>query len=185
LKRLTAIFFIVLFLFNLCGYRLLFYYAQQKSDANYNALLDKEEYNESDLITLKVDLNMPYQTERADFERVDGEIDVNGIIYKYVKRKIHHGQLVLLCLPDQQKMKLQSAREDFFKISNSLIHDKGAKDSPAKSFVCKNVSSDYDQNHSEYKFIAIASQIKYSVQNDRTHLISSYHSSPEQPPELA
>jgi hypothetical protein len=57
---------------------------------------------------------MPYLAENTAFERVDGEITVDGKLFKYVKRKIHNGQLVLLCLPDEKKTKLRSASLSYY-----------------------------------------------------------------------
>lgn len=120
MKRLTAILLLVLFLFNWFGYRLLSDYLQHKADTRLEAQLDHDQYDASQLIEMRVPLNMPYQATSSDFERYDGEIEINGVHYKYVKRKIENGQLVLLCLPNETKMRLQSARDEFFKLVNDL-----------------------------------------------------------------
>ncbi len=60
-------------------------------------------------------MSVPYQIEQKDFERFDGEVNLNGKIYKYVKRKVCDGNLVLLCLPDHNKMNLETAKNDLFK----------------------------------------------------------------------
>ena len=57
-------------------------------------------------------LNIPYQVEGSQFERVDGEIALNGRIYKYVKRKVSEGNLILLCIPDAARMSLKKAKAD-------------------------------------------------------------------------
>jgi len=77
------------------------------------ASLDSNQYNDQDLLVLKVPLNIPYQMEVSQFERVDGEIALNGKIYKYVKRKVSEGNLVLLCIPDATRMSLKKAKTDF------------------------------------------------------------------------
>lgn len=56
---------------------------------------------------------MPYQVSWTAFERVDGEVTINGVIYKYVKRKVEDGQLILLCLPYYKKMSLVHASAEF------------------------------------------------------------------------
>jgi hypothetical protein len=113
LKKTTAILFFALFLFNLAGYKCWFYYLQQKEQSSLESRLDKEDYNERDLIRFTVPLNMPYQSSWTDFERVDGEVTINGIIYKYVKRKVEDGKLIVLCLPNYKKMKLAKASSEF------------------------------------------------------------------------
>ena len=53
-------------------------FAQHKNNQHLEALLDKSDYDESQLIELKVAMNLPYQTSRSSFERYDGEIELNG-----------------------------------------------------------------------------------------------------------
>jgi hypothetical protein len=113
LRKPAAIFLLFILLFNVIGYRAWFYYAEKKSDRQLEAQLDKDQYNEADLVVLKVPLNIPYQLDKSQFERVDGEIVLNGKIYKYVKRKVSEGNLILLCIPDAHKMNLKKSKTDF------------------------------------------------------------------------
>lgn len=84
------------------------------------ASLDKSEYNENDLITLSIPLNMPYQLESTTLQRVDGEISFGGKIYKYVKRKISDGILILQCLPDIHKMTLKNEKTEYGNYANDI-----------------------------------------------------------------
>jgi hypothetical protein len=111
---------LLLFMFNWFGYRLLSDYMQYQADTKLEAQLDRDQYDASRLIEMRVPLNMPYQLNSTDFERYDGEIEIDGIHYKYVKRKVEDGQLVLLCLPNDSKTQLQNASNDFFKLVNDL-----------------------------------------------------------------
>lgn len=113
--------FLALFLFNLIGYKCWFYYLQQKEKVSFEASLDKDNYDEKDLIVFKVPLSNPYQIDQSRFERVDGEINIRGVIYKYVKRKVENGQLILLCLPYYKKMKLAKALTEFSNHGNDLV----------------------------------------------------------------
>src|SRR6185295_4704314 len=97
------------------------------------ARLDKDHYNESELIELKVAIHLPYQTSWSHFERYDGEVQLNGILYKYVKRKVINDTLVLLCIPNQEKMNLQTAKNDFFKNTNDLANTDSKKSGNSKT----------------------------------------------------
>jgi hypothetical protein len=144
LKRAAAILLLLLFLFNWFGYRLLSGYLQSQADAHLEAQLDQEQYDPSQLIEMRVPLNMPYQLNSTDFERYDGDIEIDGVHYKYVKRKVENGQLVLLCLPNETKMRIQGAREEFFKMINDLpSQGKGADHS------IKNPVTEYWQQENE------------------------------------
>lgn len=185
MKKIASIILLGLLLFNWCGYRWVINIVQQQADTRLEASLDRNEYDESQLIEIKVPVNMPYQTNWAGFERFDGEIEVNGIHYKYVKRKVQDGQLILKCIPNQAKQQLESAKDNIFKATNDLQQDNTAKKSgtPAPSPV-KNVLSDYD-NHQQLCIGALsadASTRSYNMYQPQlvTQLL---HSTPEQPPE--
>lgn len=166
------------------GYRWVFNYLQQQSDKRLEASLDRNEYNEADLITITVPISLPYINNQQDFERVDGEITVEGKIYKYVKRKIADGNLVLLCLPDYNKMKIESAKDDFFKYANDLAQNNQSKKSDnSKSGVFKNLVSEF------VEFTSYFTPACFPVKHIHTNCMqpnfyaSSPHTTPEQPPE--
>ncbi|MBL7698099.1 MAG: hypothetical protein JNK79_08070 [Chitinophagaceae bacterium] len=184
MKRLTALFLAVLFLFNLAGYRLFFHYLQEKADGRYEQFLDRNKADASEMITLKVELEMPYLAENTSYERVDGEIDIDGVIYKYVKRKIHNGQLVLLCLPDQTKTKLKTASSEYFNYTNNLASHSDAKPSQKASFE-KSITSDYDQLSLTYYIGHLPRTTTFEFSQNETFVSSEHCSLPAQPPEFA
>ena len=140
LKKLATISLLVLFLFNFFGYRFIFNALQQHASAKLEAELDNNQYNSSELITLHVPLSMPYLSSSARFERVDGEITLNGKIYHYVERKVDNGELVLKCLPDKEKMTLESAKNNIAKASADASSNAEKK----SGIAFKQVISDYD-----------------------------------------
>jgi hypothetical protein len=144
LKKLAAILFLALMIFNLAGYRLLFYYAQQQSDKQVRLSLDRKLYNEEDLITIRVGLLLPYPPASTSFERIDGEISINGNIYKYVQRKVQNGEIILVCLPDKNKMRLENAKDDYFKQTNDFTTDtEQGRNGKSRSDLSKNISPEY------------------------------------------
>ena len=185
MKKIASIVLLGLLLFNWCGYRWVINMMQQNADTKLEAKLDRNEYDESQLIEIKVAVSMPYQTDWADFERYDGEIEVNGIHYKYVKRKVQDGQLVLKCIPNQTRQRLESAKDDLFKITNDLQQDNAAKKSGApNSILVKNVLSDYD-NLQQLNIPALYAAVSAQSYNlYQPELVANLlHSTPEQPPE--
>lgn len=185
MKKLSAILLIALFLFNLVGYRILFNYEQQQSDLRLEVLLDNQGYNNADLITIKVPLSLPYINNQQNFERIDGEITVNGKILKYVKRKITDGNLILLCLPDHNKMRVESAKDEFFKYTNNLVQNNHSKKSgDTKPGVFKNLLSEYTVNASDYTPAVYSMVHTYTVLLQSKFLPLSHYQLPEQPPEL-
>jgi hypothetical protein len=102
-------------LFNFYGYRLVFDCMQNHEDALLSAKLDKEQYEEAELISIKTPLHLPYYSSSPEFERAYGSVEVKGMEYRYVKRRVFHDTLELLCLPDAGKMKIRSAQNEFSK----------------------------------------------------------------------
>ena len=185
MKKVAALFFITLFLFNLFGYRLVVEYMQHKASEQLEARLDRNLYDESQLIELKIPMNLPYQTNWSAYQRYDGEIEVEGIMYKYVKRKVANDTLYLMCIPNTKKMSLETAKNDFFKLSNDLQNNDSKKSDNSKTISFKSLQGEYD----EYSFSLNAlSNFDDSMNSwppaNSENLISSPHVSPEQPPDF-
>jgi len=115
LKRLAAILFFVVVLFNFYGYRLVISYMQANSDASLEKQVDQNDYDEQQLITIKSKLDLPYYSSSAQFERTYGTITVDGTNYQYVKRRIYKDTLELLCIPNDAKTKMQSLKNELTK----------------------------------------------------------------------
>ena len=120
MRKSASIILLLILLFNMIGYRALFYYAEKQADASLEARLDKELYEENELVTVKVPLFNPYQIEQNTFERINGEININGKIFKYVKRMVSDGNLILLCIADDHKNVLKKAKSEYESASNDL-----------------------------------------------------------------
>ena len=183
MKKLATILLLALLLFNFVGYKLVFNALRQKAGKDLVSRIDHNAYNEADLITITVPLSMPYLNDSKDFERKDGEITFNGKIYHYVKEKVSQGNLVLMCLPDEQKMRIQSAKDDFSKLANELQNNTSSKKSGENSRVLKLALSDYEQ-------LQTASFNFYSTSANSTSFIDASYAlqkgegiTPEQPPE--
>lgn len=144
IKKVTAISLIALLVFNWYGYRLLMNYLGDKASFQLQAKLDRQQYDESQLVEIRVPLNMPYITDWDEFQSFEGETEINGVHYKYVKRKVERGELVLLCIPNEQKTILQDAKNNFFNLVNDLQQPTGKKDS--KDHGIKIPLSDYIAN---------------------------------------
>jgi hypothetical protein len=184
LRKIVSALLILIFLFNLFGYQLVTNYMQRKADTQLESRLDNNRYEESQLIEIKVPLNLPYQTSWSAFERYDGEVEMNGILYKYVKRKLANDTLILLCIPNQQKMDLQTARDDFFKNTNGLSQNNSKKSGNSNTGSCKKLMSEYDGiayiphiNSSRYQQV-------FSTNYLAGNLVNTPHLFPEQPPDF-
>lgn len=184
MKKITAIFFLLLFAFNWFGYRLYYDYLQHQTNQNLEALFDNNSYDESQLMELKIPVNLPYQTSWASYERYDGEITLNGTSYKYVKRKLSNDTLYLMCLPNTKQMRLETAKNDFYKISNNLAQNDNSKKSDNSKSITKNLQTVYDNSTFNLAINSLyALYPKNWLPANVANTISSPHSSPGQPPD--
>src|SRR5580765_6199633 len=87
LKRLAAILLLGLMGFNWCGYHLFSAYLENRADRQLESRLDENQYDGSQLLSIKVPAHLSYSHPSLTFERVDGQVEVGGVLYKYVKRR--------------------------------------------------------------------------------------------------
>ena len=151
MKKITAILFILILSFNFCGYRMLISLLQNKADAKLEAYIDNNNYDDSQLVEMRVEMNMPYQERHTEFERHYGEITIDGKAYTYVKRKIDGNVLVLKCIANQKRQDLKEKSDDITK-ANSGQDQQNNKQSG--SFL-KILNGDYDHKNQSYALSAL------------------------------
>jgi hypothetical protein len=184
LKKATALFLVVLFSFNLFGYVLVVEFLQNKASKELEVALDHNRYDASQLIEVKVPVSMPYQTDWSLYQRFDGEIEIGGMPYKFVKRKLSGDTLYIVCIPNSKKLHLQKARNNYFALSSDLSNT-NTKNSGSSKAAFKNLQTEYDV----YAFCQLTSLIAEKSaavwhQKEFMRLPSTYPTSPEHPPEI-
>jgi hypothetical protein len=126
LRLFAAILLWGILLFNWVGYRVLNSFMQDKADLQLEAQLDRCQYDESQLLSIKVPVaQLAYYNNSPVFERVDGQIEIGGIPYQYVKRRIYNDSLEVLCIPNRAALKLRLSRDDYFKLVNDIQRSQG------------------------------------------------------------
>jgi hypothetical protein len=169
-------------LFNWLGYQLLYSYLLQQSDKHFEARLDKNEFDENDLLTIKVPLHLPYMTDQPEFQRIDGEINLNGIQYKYVKRRVYHDSLILLCLPDKEKTKLKEAKNNYFRLVTDLQHQNSDKTKDGHTLL-KNLITDCILKQLNWTLCIITTSVHLNVLTKQNILSFQMIDKQERPPE--
>lgn len=178
LKKLFAILLLSIYLFNLAGYSLLFQHFIDDSDSQLVKQLDNNKYDDKDLVEVKVPLNMPYINNTKSYERVDGQLEHNGVHYNYVKRKIANDTLYVLCIPNVSKTQLYSAKAAYSKEVNDIPANKKTSESIKKAgFV-----NEYNCTSNQYiiSLFIVATTVNYPVIS--SSLQEALTQIPEQPP---
>ena len=185
MKKLSAIFLAVLLFFTWYGYQFLYDYMQYRTSQQLETSIDHNQYDPSQLIEIRIPLNLPYHNDWNDFERYNGEIEIQGIHYKYVKRKVEKGELVLLCLPNKPRQEWQSARDEFFKLVNDLQQmPNGKKTESGNSLICKSLLSDYRQEKTDWQLTGFVSALPAFNEYNTPFIPGSYLEVLGQPPQI-
>lgn len=154
---------------------------EHRADVALETKIDNSDYDDSILMEIRVPLNAPYLSGNStEFERFDGELELEGVHYKYVKRKIVNGELVLLCLPNENKTRYQNSRANFFKLVNDLNQSQSKSKNNTSSF--KILVTEYQKENNFWTVISLPEiQVKHSAAND-SPLADGFNSLPEHPP---
>ena len=173
--------------FNWYGYQLVSSFLQDRANRGLEARLDQNNYDESQLISVRIPLTtLSYYNSSTTFERIDGQVEIAGIQYKYVKRRIFKDSLELLCIPNQAAMGLQTAKNNFFQQINDLQqHNSQGKNANSHPGASKSFSST-DYYKTDDLFIMgqlFATELPVTCQQAPV-ISSSYVLTAEQPPDL-
>ncbi|HEY0054806.1 MAG TPA: hypothetical protein VGB63_05575 [Pedobacter sp.] len=145
MQKSLSIFLLSVFLFNIIGYKAVYFFELKQADARIEAKILKSDFSSNRLITLRVPLTLPYLTN-SNFESIEGEITVKGTTYKYIKRKIENNTLVFVCIDHYEKSRIQKNSDDYFKKVNDL--PAGMNKKP----VLKQDKNDFFEYATSYKF---------------------------------
>jgi hypothetical protein len=129
MKKLAAILLLLIFMFNLFGYRLFVSCMVNNANQSLETALDKNDFNEEDLISIKTPINLPYYNNSSVFARAYGEVEMNGVLYKYVKSRIYNDSLEMLCIPNRGKQQLLHSKDNFTNVVFDLQKDVNKKSS--------------------------------------------------------
>ena len=148
--------------FNMAGYRYLFSIIDDGITAKLENKIDNGLYTESQLVEIRIPLNMPYYSDK-DYENVYGETDWNGNHYRYVKRKVSGNTLYLLCLPNAEKTSLEKAKSDFTKSVNDIPGNK--QGNQEKNNLIKIITTVFNSNEISYNYEFATVSLKFINNN--------------------
>jgi hypothetical protein len=161
-----------------------FDYIEQTHNTRLDAQLNEDNYNEADLISIKTSFSLPYYNNATSFERVNGEIEINGVQYKYVKRRFFSDSIEVLCIPNTAATQIQTAKENFYRQTNDLQTNEQGKKAPANTPAFKNLLSEYCDQLTDWDFsVSQSSHLfnRHYLLFIPTHTVAP----PGQPPDVA
>ena len=186
MKRIAAILLLSLLLFNWIGYQLYTAILQDHADKNLVADIDRNNYSDADLISIKVPaVHLSSYVNSKEFQRVDGQIEIAGVQYNYVKRRFAEDSLELLCIPNTSATRIQTAKDEFFKLVNDLQHPGQSKKADQHSSSFKGFNAEYYSNTQSVS-IPDLSSVRLKATDHYLLRVPTVHLTPAgQPPDLA
>lgn len=181
LKKIAVILLLGVLLYNWFGYQALCYWMQQQATQQMESRLDRHQYKETDLVEIRIPLYLPYISSTTAFERCDGQIELNGKHYAYVKRRVQNDSLVLLCVVQGASQKIREAGNDYFRQVNDLTHP-GHQGKETASFF-KTLLIEYQPAQYGWSFTPLVQDHIHSSYQAAVFISSCTTSTPEQPPE--
>lgn len=173
----------LILLFNIGGYRIVIPLIQNKADHKLEALLDNSEYDETQLIEIRVTMNMPYQQRFTAYERHYGEIEMDGIAYTYVKRKIEGDVVIFKCIANEARQQFKSIQNDLAKANSNTDMDQPPGQQKQQTSFAKNFLSEYDEQIMLRLMAGITSLQKNAYTDYSSLLPEPSLTTPHQPPD--
>ena len=163
MRKLIAILFLIVLAINWLGYDLIVDIIQSRENKSFYSKIEAGDYKKDHLYEIKVDLQLPYATDWAEFEKIRGTIVVDGVVYNFVERKYENGFMIYKCLPNQRGTELQNARDYFQTLVYDMEKQEKKEDAP-KPAAAKKLNI-------EITVLALQSQQFIS-----THLLTAFQS---------
>jgi hypothetical protein len=181
LKKLIAILLLAIYLFNLAGYSLVFHYFIRQSEDKFAAQLDENKYRDAELVEISIPFNLPYTQNSSGFETLDGSVELNGVLYNYVKRRIYNDTLYIMCLSNQQRTQLIKEKSRYAGEANDFAASKKEKDSTAKK---AGPSTEYNNTIAQYRFTLPGEAANRQNKNFAFFIPVAAIDTPEHPPQF-
>jgi hypothetical protein len=155
---------------------------EENATQRLEARLDRQQYDDNQLITIKVPASyLSYFNVSTTFERVSGTIEVGGVPYQYVKRRIFNDSVEMMCIPNRTALKWRQSGISFFGLVNGVERE-GSTSHPgiSKSFLTDPYTS--------IEQMGLPQSGKSSIILGRfvvTHLASGFLTAGERPPAVS
>ena len=168
-------------LFNLGGYSLFFQYMINRSDSRIINQINNNHYHNSDLVEVKIPVNLPTLQDWTEFETISGQVQFKNNKYNYAQIKMTRDTLYLLVIPNHARTKLVNANIIYAKQVNDIPINKKSHNSLVKKSI----------SESEYHYIALSYKATIPVNNTKYYgdyaflnIIKPFLGVPGQPPKV-
>ena len=107
MKKLVAISLFFVMTLHLAGYYFILMGMKKQNEADWQSHVIKDNFDDYHLLTKSIPITFPYQTDQKEFQTVDEKIELDGKIYRIVKKKYAEDTLHIVYLNDQKEEDIQ------------------------------------------------------------------------------
>lgn len=182
MKKLAAILLMSVFVFNLFGYRLWVYIVEANANQRLSTTVENNHYSDDELLVIKKPISLPYYSNTESYTIANGEVEMSGIYYTFVKYRIYNNMLEMLCLPNTQKTNIKKAKDDYFTSTVDIQKTNSEKNKSNTSNVKKSFSDFEVYGFEKLHAITAAKNAPYSASYN-LNLGLLYKETMEQPPD--
>jgi len=94
---------------------------EEREASSLEASVENDDYDSTLLVMLRIPADaLPYCNATRDFQPAAGFIQIGGLRYREVKKRVYNDSVEFLCLLDGAANRLRSARNDYFSLVNDL-----------------------------------------------------------------
>lgn len=128
MRRFFSFFLLLLILLNTFGYYQLLTLIENDQSNRFSSKIDRTEDEISGNLLLRIPLAAPYWQDDDEYQKAKGEVFIEGQLYHFVKRKMYHDTLYIVCLKDARSTETHEAISEYSKsFADQLPKDGTAK----------------------------------------------------------
>ena len=124
MKKIVAIFLLLVLLFNSIGFYGLVFILSHQLERELTTDLESDEYSGHGTVLVKIPCPFPYQVSVDGYQRADGQFESDGETYRLVKQKRVGDTLYVVLLKDYGRAKVDKSVTSFFQSSQGTPFSK-------------------------------------------------------------
>jgi hypothetical protein len=82
--------------------------------------IEADQFNDDELVELKIPVTLPYPIQQNGFERVEGKFEHSGTFYKLIKQKLENDTVYIVCIRDLESKQITNTLKDYVAKTNDL-----------------------------------------------------------------
>ncbi|MHB1920643.1 MAG: hypothetical protein ACYCOO_00265 [Chitinophagaceae bacterium] len=106
MKKLAGISLLALLLYNAVGYYVLFIGFRFQANFQLEKHIESGHFPKQEEFIVKVPVNLPYLQNWKNFDRVDGDWEINGICYNAISHRLYQDTMYTVVIRDPYKNQL-------------------------------------------------------------------------------